>query len=315
MKNVYCIGELLIDFVGEGHKGGIAEAAAFLKKAGGAPANVAAAVSRLGGKAYFVGAVGKDAFGDFLKATLSENGVNTDNLQRSGEFTTLAFVSLDQDGERDFVFNRGADADLAYDDELAGKMKGSVVHFGSATGFLEGTLAATYHRYLESLSNTDGTLISFDPNFRGDLWKHNQGEFIDKSKDFLGKAHLAKFSIEEARLLSGEQDTALAAEKLLDSGLQCCTITLGKEGTYLACGGKHSVVGSIAVNAVDTTGAGDAFIGCLLSQLAESDKPLALLQDHPAMKEMVMIANKAGALTTMGYGAIPSLPYRKDIGY
>ena len=114
MKKVFCVGELLIDFVGQGGHPSFLNRS-ISQKSGGAPANVAAAVSRLGSQAYFVGAVGKDPFGNFLIETLSQEGVALHFLQQVPTFTTLAFVNLGADGERDFVFSRGADRELNYD--------------------------------------------------------------------------------------------------------------------------------------------------------------------------------------------------------
>ena len=114
MKKVFCIGELLIDFVAENQGSDLSKAGEFTKKAGGAPANVACAIAKLGGSSSFIGCVGKDPFGSFLLRILEDAGVDTRLAERSQTFTTLAFVSLAEDGERDFVFSRGADRELKY---------------------------------------------------------------------------------------------------------------------------------------------------------------------------------------------------------
>src|SRR5690554_5118632 len=136
MKSVYCIGELLIDFVAEKQGSDLSKAKDFTKKAGGAPANVAAAIAKLKGNSYFIGCVGKDPFGSFLLNILEKDLVNTDLIQRTATFTTLAFVSLAEDGERDFVFSRGADKELSYDRSLKERFKNQIVHFGAATALL-----------------------------------------------------------------------------------------------------------------------------------------------------------------------------------
>ena len=147
MKKVFCIGELLIDFVAENQGKTLSVAKEFTKKAGGAPANVACAISKLEGKSVFVGCVGDDPFGDFLLNILEENKVDTSMAQKSEVFTTLAFVSIDEDGERDFVFSRGADKELKYDSSLKKDFKNNMVHFGAATAMLGGNLEEAYSRY------------------------------------------------------------------------------------------------------------------------------------------------------------------------
>jgi len=160
MKKVYCIGELLIDFVAENQGKDLTQAVQFTKKAGGAPANVACAISKLGGSAVFVGAVGQDAFGQFLLDTLMAHGVDVSTAQRSQTFTTLAFVSIASDGERDFVFSRGADQTLSYQSSLGKQLQDSMVHFGAATSFLGGPLEDAYGRYLIDAQAGDCTFVS-----------------------------------------------------------------------------------------------------------------------------------------------------------
>ncbi len=313
MKNVYCIGELLIDFVATQQGNDLSKATDFSKKAGGAPANVAAAIAKLNGSGYFVGCVGKDPFGTFLLHTLDQGKVNTSLTQLATTFTTLAFVSLAEDGERDFVFSRGADQKLRHDPSLINQFKNQIIHFGAATAFLGGELEDTYTRYLQDAVLVDA-FISFDPNFRTDLWKGKEATFVEKCLPFIEKAHLAKFSLEEAQLISGKQDLQEACAFLHRLGAETITITLGKEGTYLSTATTQKTIPSISVNPVDTTGAGDAFIGCLLYQISKLENT----SNHRALpfstlEEMVLIANKAGAITTTNYGAIESLPTQNQL--
>ena len=191
MTKVFCVGELLIDFVAENQKSDLSKAYNFNKKAGGAPANVACAIAKLGGRGYFIGCVGKDPFGTFLLNTLQEQGVDISMAQRSKIFTTLAFVSLDEDGERDFVFSRGADRELKYDSSIKKNYHRNMVHFGAATALLGGSLEEAYSHYLFD-ALTQNSFISFDPNFRRDLWKDNDANFIKKCLPFIEKAHLCK---------------------------------------------------------------------------------------------------------------------------
>ncbi|MEH6682286.1 MAG: carbohydrate kinase [Sediminicola sp.] len=312
MKKVYCIGELLIDFVAEKQGSDLSKANVFTKKAGGAPANVACAIAKLGGESAFVGSVGKDPFGTFLLDILEEHQVDISFVQRSKTFTTLAFVSLAGDGERDFVFSRGADRELSYDPGLKEHFKGNILHFGAATALLGGHLEEAYkHYFFDALSKE--AFICFDPNFRADLWKGNEGEFIKKCLPFIEKSDLCKFSLEEAKLLSGKGDLEAACNFLHNVGAKALTITLGGEGTFVSTPIAKTQVPSIKVVPVDTTGAGDAFIGCLLQQLSLLENTGRLLEDMGLFTSFVAVANRAGAITTTNYGAIPALPSAGDL--
>lgn len=312
MKKVFCVGELLIDFVAEKQGNDLSKATTFAKKAGGAPANVACAVSKLGGKGIFMGSVGDDPFGKFLLNTLRKEGVDVSLAQTSSVFTTLAFVSLSEDGERDFVFSRGADKELVYNPLLRKMFPGNILHLGAATALLGGPLEIAYGKYLFD-GLTKRMFISFDPNFRSDLWKENKKQFIKKCMPFIEKSHLCKFSLEEALLLSGKNYIDEACDILHEVGAKIITVTLGKEGTLLSSNGSKEVVPSIKVRAVDTTGAGDAFIGCLLHQIAKLDTFKKIFNDRALLVKMIEKANKAGAMTTMGYGAIPALPTKTQL--
>ncbi len=312
MKKVFCVGELLIDFVAENQNGNLSKANNFTKKAGGAPANVACAISKLGGNSIFIGCIGNDPFGDFLVNTLIENDVDITFAQRSNTFTTLAFVSISEDGERDFVFSRGADKKLQYDAKVRNDFKDNILHLGAATALLGGDLEKAYGRYFFD-ALTENAFISFDPNFRGDLWKNDHDSFVKKCVPFIQKSHLCKFSLEEAQLLSGKNDVIEACEFLHKLGAQVITVTLGSEGTLVSTTDFKETIKSIKVNPVDTTGAGDAFIGCLLQQIATLHHPHDILKDKQTLLKMVRLANKAGAITTTNFGAIPSLPTHKMV--
>ena len=312
MKEIFCIGELLIDFVAEKQGNDLSKADEFTKKAGGAPANVACAISKLGGKSHFIGCVGLDPFGYYLLNVLEENNVAIELAQRSTAFTTLAFVSLSSDGERDFIFSRGADKELQYDPSIKNRFNGNIVHFGAATAFLGGNLEKAYGRYLFD-ALTQKSFISFDPNYRGDLWKTEEDTFIKKCMPFIEKSHLCKFSLEEARLLSGKENLEEACTFFHKTGVPLVVITLGGDGTYISSTNLKKTVTSIAVEPVDTTGAGDAFIGCLLRQISSLADPKEILRETVILENMIEKANKAGAITTTNFGAIPALPTYKEV--
>ena len=171
---VLCIGEALIDMICTDVNVSLSSGQHFLKKAGGAPANVAAAIAALGGEVTMAAKVGEDPFGHHLISLLKEMGVDTSLMIKDPtHFTTFAFVSLMNDGERDFYFNRGADKELTLLDlaELHLNEYG-IVHFGSATAFLPGPLQSTYIELLAKAKQA-GCLISFDPNYRHLLFQNN----------------------------------------------------------------------------------------------------------------------------------------------
>ncbi|MDC6350874.1 carbohydrate kinase [Zeaxanthinibacter sp. PT1] len=312
MKKVFCIGEALIDFVAEHQGSDLAKASDFTKKAGGAPANVACAIAKLGGRSSFIGSVGDDPFGTFLLDILESHEVDLSFIEKSETFTTMAFVSIAEDGERDFVFSRGADRELPYNPGVKSLFKGNMVHLGAATALLGGTLEKSYgHYFFDAL--TQNAFISFDPNYRSDLWKKRDKEFIRKCLPYIEKSHLCKFSLEEARLISGKEDLDDACKVLHKLGTRIITITLGKEGTYVSSPGGIFTVPSIAVNPVDTTGAGDAFIGCLLWQISMMDSHQSLFENAQLLQDMIATANKAGAITTTNFGAIESLPTQRQL--
>ncbi|MFS4454545.1 carbohydrate kinase family protein [Maribacter sp. 2304DJ31-5] len=312
MKKVFCIGELLIDFVAENQGKDLSKANEFSKKAGGAPANVACAISKLGGKSYFIGAVGNDPFGNFLLDALKNSDVDISLAQRSEIFTTLAFVSLDKNGERDFVFSRGADRELIYDSSLKINFKENIVHFGAATALLGGNLENAYGRYFFD-ALTQNSFISFDPNYRADLWKNKEDIFIKKCRPFVEKSHLCKFSLDEAYLLSGKTTPDEACSYLHEISTGIIVITMGDKGTLLSTANYKQTIPSIVINPVDTTGAGDAFIGCLLTQLSSFDPLENIIENQGVLHKMVERANKAGAITTTRFGAIASLPNQNEL--
>ena len=312
MTRIFCIGELLIDFVAENQGNVLSKANNFTKKAGGAPANVACAISKLGGKSSFIGCVGEDSFGEYLLDVLKKEGVDISMSQRSKTFTTLAFVSIAEDGERDFVFNRGADEELKYDPSIKKEFNRNIIHFGAATALLGGNLEKAYGHYLfDGLCND--SFISFDPNYRSDLWPENETTFIKKCLPYIEKSHLCKFSLEEALLLSNKENVEEACIYFHEIGAKIITVTLGKEGTYVSTKNIKQTVPSIAVSPVDTTGAGDAFIGCLLYQITKLSNFNTILENSDDLLKMVLNANKAGAITTTEFGAIAALPTLEEL--
>ena len=307
---VLCIGEALIDMICTDRGSRLADGQNFLKKAGGAPANVAAAIAALGGQVDMAAKVGKDPFGQHLIDLLNEMGVNTKwVIQDPNSFTTFAFDSLMEDGERDFYFNRGADGQLSMADLATLNLNEySIVHFGSATGFLPGPLQATYIDLLNK-AKAAGALISFDPNYRHLLFPNDTASFITQSWHFIQSCDFFKLSDEEALLITGLDTVQTAAAALRAKTNAVFAITLGKEGTLLSTSHGTEIISSIPITAIDATGAGDAFVGAVLYQL-NGTKP-ADMQAIAIERWQTMItnANKAGARTCEYMGAMEAFKH------
>ena len=307
---VLCIGEALIDMICTDRGSRLANGQNFLKKAGGAPANVAAAIAALGGEVDMAAKVGKDPFGQHLIDLLNEMGVSTRwIIQDPSSFTTFAFVSLMEDGERDFYFNRGADGQLSVED-LAGLNLNEydIVHFGSATGFLPGPLQATYIDLLNK-AKAAGALISFDPNYRHLLFPNNTAEFVKQSWHFIQACDFFKLSDEEAMLITGLDSVESAADALRAKTNAVFAITLGKEGTLLATNNGNEIISSIPITPVDATGAGDAFVGAVLYQLLGTKSNELPSLSTEKWHTIITNANKAGARTCEYMGAMEAFKH------
>ncbi|PWI59427.1 carbohydrate kinase [Bacillus subtilis] len=312
--SVVCIGELLIDFFCTDVDVDLKEGRQFLKSAGGAPANVSAAIAKLGGDAAFSGKVGNDPFGYFLKQTLDAVHVDTSMLVMDEKApTTLAFVSLKQNGERDFVFNRGADALFTLEDIDQEKLnEAKILHFGSATALLSDPFCSAYLR-LMSIAKDNGQFISFDPNYREDLWRGRVSEFVSVAKKAIAVSDFVKVSDEELEIISGVKDHEKGVAILHEIGANIVAVTLGKSGTLLSNGKDHEIIPSIPVTSIDSTGAGDAFVGAALYQLANTDHIQSVEADFEKLREIVAFANKVGAVVCTKIGAIDALPSMDEI--
>ena len=307
---ILCIGEALIDMICTDTGTSLSEGQHFLKKAGGAPTNVAAAIAALGGEVELAAKVGTDPFGKHLIDVMESFGVTTKWIFRDEHsFTTFAFVSLMEDGERDFYFNRGADGQLSWKEVDAINLDDvSIAHFGSATGFLPGPLQVAYQNLLQKAIQKN-IFISFDPNYRHLLFKNNIETFVDQSWNFLNSCHFFKLSDEESMLITGKLTVKDAAETLLQKTSAVFAITIGKEGTMLGYKNETEIISSIKVKPVDTTGAGDAFVGAVLYQL--NNKSLQEIQSltKEEWKHIIYNANKAGARTCEYMGAMEAFKH------
>ncbi|MBP1156401.1 MULTISPECIES: carbohydrate kinase [unclassified Paenibacillus] len=311
---VVCVGELLIDFFCTDIDVDLKKGDNFIKQAGGAPANVSAAIAKLGGTASFVGKVGNDPFGGFLIDVLDQAGVDTQRVSKDDAVrTTMAFVSLQANGERDFVFYRGADERLTMADvDLEYISHARVMHFGSATALLGGEALETYFSLID-LAKAKNMFISFDPNFRTNLWQGREDEFIERARRGIGQADFVKVSDEELRLITTQEDMLEGVRDLHHLGARVIAVTLGKEGTLISSNGQHAVIPSVPIKSVDSTGAGDSFVGATLFQLAQAKEPAGLCDDFDELKRIIAFSNKVGAIVCTKVGAIAALPSLEEV--
>ena len=323
------LGEILIDFTPAG-TGFDADSGnpLFVQNPGGAPANVLACFSKLGGSSSFIGAVGNDAFGAFLKNALEQAGVDSSCLIfKEDALTTLAFVNLSPSGDRSFTFYRkpGADTRIAESDIPASAFEGaSIFHFGSLSMTDEPARSATFAAI--ERARAAGAIISFDPNWRPSLWTSDEAAAC-AMREGLKCADLLKVSEEEAVLISGEAERMKAGAALAEA-VPLVVMTLGAEGCIYFRKGhadESRVLPTFPVDVVDTTGSGDAFWGAFLYFLlarnfadvaGDPRDALPAVLSSIAQDELLALcslANAAGSLCASKKGAIPALPTLAEI--
>lgn len=307
--DVVALGEILIDFTPSGvNEQGIA---LFARNPGGAPANVLAMNAKLGGTSAFIGKVGADAFGAYLKGVLQSYGIDTSGMVTDEEIpTTLAFVQLDEQGDRSFTFYRKPGADLLLNGSEVRKdlIDGcKIFHFGSLSLTDDPCRSATLEavRYAKA----QGKIISFDPNYRPSLWRSE-----DTAKGWMAHgieyADILKVSEEEMVMLTGKTDPETGSLWLLEMGPKAVFVTMGESGCYYRNAVCHGYQPAYRVQAIDTTGAGDAFMGAMLWQLKGSSREKIGTLD---LSKLAAFANAAGSLTATRSGAIPALPSYAEI--
>ena len=302
--DVTAIGEILIDLTQTGtNESGVPQ---FSANPGGAPANVAVAAARLGAKPAFWGKVGDDAFGAYLRKVLTENGVDTAGLRTGSQPTTMAIVSVDGTGERSFRFLRGADRDICpeeVDEDAVFKTK--ILHFGSVS--LTAGMSRSATIFAARTAHKNGGLVSYDPNYRPVLWA-NQAEAAEWMTIPLPLVDIIKLAEEELPLLAGTADLEEGTRILEERGLSLIMVTLGGEGVFCRWKGESWHQPGVPVKVADTNGAGDTFLGAVLSRLCQrGEKPLEGLT-RAELKDILAFANRAAAFTCSRSGAIPAMP-------
>lgn len=310
--DIVAVGESLIDFVAKKSEDGTK--LLLEGNPGGAPANVLAGAAKLGLKTALLSKLGKDSFGEFLKDSLERANVDTDGVRFTDKHpTSLAFVTLDENGDRSFQFYRDHTADLMLkkeDLDLEKIRTARLFHFGSVSMSADPARGATLAA--ASYAREQGIPVSYDPNLRVRLWDN-----LDEAKhvilDGMKLAQYVKVSEEELQFLTGENDLENGALKLFkDYPMELLFVTLGPKGCMVCADNKLICANTYDVPCVDTTGAGDAFWAAILYKLLSSQKPVKkFAQDD--FTELLNFANAAGSLATTKQGAIPSLPCEKEI--
>ena len=311
------LGEVLIDFTQAGFSAN--GQALFERNAGGAPANVAVQAARLGMPVQFVGKVGTDMHGDFLKRALQECGVDVSSVAQDPDaFTTLAFVEVDPlTAERSFSFARklGADTRLSPADVPDQAVRACrVLHVGSLSLTDEPARSATLHAV--ELARQAGALISYDPNYRASLWP-TEHEAIERMETLLHRADLVKINEDEAVLLCGTNDADKAARRILDYGAALVAVTLGSQGALIATRAENVFVPTFPCQPRDATGAGDSFWGAFLYRLVHEQEVRTAGDLAALSREELLSAGSfacaAASCCVERPGAIPAMPGKREV--
>ncbi|GAC91112.1 fructokinase [Anoxybacillus flavithermus NBRC 109594] len=307
-QGIISLGEALIDFIPLD-----ATNRSYQKSPGGAPANVAVGVARLGVPATFLGKVGRDVLGVFLKETLDAYGVNTSFLQFSDDVRTgVVFVTLAENGERsfDFYINPSADRFLCeeeIDESLFRTHR--ILHFGSISLISEPARSATKRAVM--LAKENGMIVSYDPNLRLGLWE-GEKQAREMIMSMLREADVLKISEEELTFITGEKDIQKGIDALAPYNIPLIVVTLGENGSYAFTKEGSVFTPALKVEAVDTTGAGDAFVSGMLYCLHEREGTIDSLS-LTEIEQMARFASVSGALAASTKGAMTALPTRDEV--
>lgn len=316
MKKVISIGEALIDFIPQQKGVALKDVEGFLRVPGGAPLNVAAAVAKLGGKAQMLTKLGIDGFGDAILEEVKPLGVDVSRVGRTNQANTaLAFVSLKEDGERDFSFYRNPSADmLLSEDEIHEEdfENGSILHFCSVS-LIDAPIKQAHKKAIEYATKYNG-IISFDPNVRLPLWESAEA-CRDAILEFLPLSNIVKISDEELEFITGIKDEQEALKSLFVGNVEVVIYTKGTNGSDFITKERKVTVPSFTVKAEDTTGAGDSYIGSFLYQVAQTVNTLEeLVQlDEVKVTEIMTFSAATAALTVSKKGAIAALPTKEAV--
>ena len=311
MTDVVCIGELLVEFVSTTNNVPLSESLGFIKAPGGAPANVAVAIQKLGLNARFIGKVGHDPFGRYLEDSLRDTGVDTSCLAVDPQSrTTAVFVAVWDDGHKDLCFYRNPGADMLLNvNDIAEEIltDARCFHFGTVSLIHEP--AASAQRKALSIAREHGLMLSFDPNYRATLWPDAATANRTIFSEFRN-CHLAKISMEEWEVATGHRELDRGIKAVLDQGVELLVISRGEYGSMATNGSYLIELPAFPVKVVETTGAGDGFMaGMIIKLLPEREKVGSLAKvDESIVRDALNFAGAVGALTCTQRGAIPALP-------
>jgi fructokinase len=310
--DVLCLGEALVDLLPD-RRGRLEDCERFSPCPGGAPANVATGLARLGARVGFQGVVGDDPFGRMLSRRLAEEGIEVRLRHARERPTGLWFVAIDARGERSFFTPnaRGsADKLLAPADvDPAVIARARVLHVGSSAHVLPAGQAAL--RAAVASARAQGVAVSFDPNLRLHLWD-DLAPLRALCADLLPACAVVKLSEEEVELVTGERAPERAAARLIELGVGIACVTLAERGALVARGAEQRLVPAAPVEVVDTTGAGDGFVAGLLSVLARTGRPPEALA-FPEVVRAVEFANRVAGRVCTRVGAVAGLPRADEI--
>lgn len=308
MSYTLCVGEALIDLIAQTRLADVGSSEFFRRAAGGAVANVAVGIARLGGSAHFCGTLSRDAFGRFLLRTLAHENVNVDGVRVVDMATTLAFGARGDDGEREFLFlrNPGADSQLSMADIYANELAHArIVHFGGV--LLASEPARSTCLAAGASARRAGAFVSFDPNARPALFS-SRDEMTRWLLMGCAAAHLVKLSEEDLEALG---TTPGDPSRLFNEITRAVIVTRGARGCrWMTADGESGDIAAPRIEAIDTTGAGDAAMAAILWRLGATDTtpPTA-----GALAEAARYGCAAGAEACLHEGAIPSLPRLEDL--
>lgn len=313
MRKVLTIGEALIDFIPEEKGVSLKDVSKFIKFSGGAPANVAATISKLGGKSAFIGKLGNDGFGDFIIENLRNVNVNTEYILRTDKANTaLAFVVLKDDGDREFSFYRKPSADMLLDkSEIKEEWfdKGDILHF-SSVDLIEAPVKYAHIRAIE-IAKEKKCIVSFDPNVREPLWDDLK-ECKRTILEFIPKADILKISTDEIEFITGNNNERESIDSFFVGDVKIVILTRGKDGASIFTKDKEVNISGIEIKAVDTTGAGDSFIGAFLYSIINKEIDISNVS-YDLLKVIGDFSNKVGAITASRKGAISSTPTIEEV--
>lgn len=315
MRKLYGIGEALIDFIPNVKNSELKDVEQFSRQVGGAPANVVSVARKMGASTEMVTQLGNDAFGDIIVETLSDLGVGTQFIRRTDVANTaLAFVSLKEDGQRDFSFYRKPSADMLYKADYLDEISinpNDILHFCSVD-LVESDMKEAHKAMIDKFKSANGTIV-FDPNVRLPLW-HSAEACKETIQAFIPKANIIKVSDEELEFITGEADEESAIQSLFQGSVVAVIYTQGPNGASIILkDGTKIYHEGFKVKAIDTTGAGDAFIGAAISRILLSDEVnmTKLLKEEG--QAILQFSNFVAAKVTTKYGAIESIPTLEEV--